>query len=108
MDDPRQRGPKVDRSMPEQARFLLQCIKHEVTVTVFMSSGVSLMGIPRDFDGRCLLLGYQNPDKEPKLISTRGITLIRADEVLNLREEYRSEESALRKLRRKAARLAHK
>lgn len=90
--------------MPEQARFLLHCIKHEVTVTVFMSSGTSLMGIPRDFDGHCLLLGYRNPEKEPKLIFTHYITLIRADEVLNLREEYRSEESALMKLRRRAAR----
>lgn len=73
-----------------------------------MSSGASLMGIPRDFDGRCILLGYRNPEKEPKLIFTHYITLIRADEVLNLREEYRSEDSALMKLRRKAARARNR
>ena len=84
------RGPKIDRSMTEQARFLRHCVDHEITVTIFMATGLSFMGILKAFDRKALLLGYRNPEKLPKLIYTSDVTMIRADDVLNLREEFRN------------------
>jgi hypothetical protein len=101
MDD---RGPKVDRSLSEQSRFLRYCIDREITVTVFMSSGLSFMGIPRAFDKKSLLLGYRNAEKIPKLINTAFVTMIRADSILSLREEHHSDEAAIYRLRRRARR----
>lgn len=82
------RGPKIDRSMTEQSRFLRYCVDHEITVTIFMATGLSFMGILKEFDRKALLLGYRNPEKLPKLIYTCDVTMIRADDVLNLRAEF--------------------
>ncbi len=84
------RGPKIDRSMTEQSRFLAYCVDHEITVTVFMATGLSFMGILKAYDRKALLLGYRNPEKLPKLIYTCDVTMIRADDLLNLRGEYRN------------------
>lgn len=100
MDErPKKRSVGVDRSHSEQSRFLDHCIKNEILVTVFMSTGIALMGIPRGYDVECLLLGYRNPAKEPLLIYTDFITLIRSESILNLREEFSGAGTALKRKR---------
>jgi hypothetical protein len=99
------RGPKIDRSMTEQSRFLRYCVTHEITVTIFMATGISFMGILKEFDRKALLLGYRNPEKLPKLIYTCDITMIRADDVLNLRAEFHAADP-LNKLGKRARRTS--
>lgn len=100
----KRRGVAVDRSQSEQSRFLDYCITNEILVTVFMSTGIALMGIPRGYDVECLLLGYRNPTKEPLLIYTNFITLIRAETLLNLRGEFSGAGTALKRKRNKQKR----
>lgn len=100
--DEGKRGPKVDRTQSERERFLGYCIENEITVTVFIANGQTFEGIPRSHDKRWLLLGYRNPNKVPLMIQTQDIQMVRAKEILHLRKEYETSETAIRKARRKA------
>lgn len=93
----------IDRSEREQNRFLDHCCDNRIEVTIFLQSGTQFIGMVREHDRKCILLGGRSRAKEPRLIMKSYIALIRPNQPIELFLAYRGMGTALQRKKRKEA-----